>query len=75
MNINLTNSQINLITSCLERIQSQNEFDIESSGIVVADHDNKVKIMKSENLKIQRLLDKFLAEQLKGFDLYNSNRG
>lgn len=69
MKISLTNSQLNLITSCLERIQSQNEFDIES----VSTDDNKVMIMKGENLKIQRVLDKILAEQLKGFDLYSSN--
>ena len=69
MKISLTNSQLNLITSCLERIQSQNEFDIES----VSTDDNKVMIMRDENLKIQRVLDRILAEQLKGFDLYSSN--
>jgi len=69
MQINLTNSQLNLITSCLERIQSQNELDIDSIG---TDND-RVMIMKGENLKIQRVLDKILAEQLKGFDLYSNN--
>ena len=69
MQINLTNSQLNLITSCLERIQSQNELDIDSIG---TDND-RVMIMKGENLKIQRVLDKILAEQLKGFDLYNNS--
>jgi len=69
MQINLTNSQLNLINSCLERIQSQNELDIDSIG---TDND-RVMIMKGENLKIQRVLDKILAEQLKGFDLYSNN--
>ena len=35
----------------------------------------KVKIMKSENLKIQRILDKFFEEQHRDFKFTNHQQG
>jgi hypothetical protein len=67
MEISLTHSQVITITRCLEKIHSDNKFDIETSLNFRPEDIEKVKVMKSENLKIQRILDKFFEEQHKGF--------
>ena len=75
MKISLTHSQVITITSCLERIHSDNQFDIETSINFRPEDIEKVKIMKSENLKIQRILDKFFEEQHKDFKFTNHQQG
>tara|TARA_R110002020_G_scaffold108940_1_gene252296 strand:- start:79 stop:309 length:231 start_codon:yes stop_codon:yes gene_type:complete len=67
MNITLTHSQVITITQCLEKIHTDNKFDIETSLNFRPEDVEKVKFMKGENLKIERILDKIFKEQHKGF--------
>jgi hypothetical protein len=67
MDINITNSQIETITNCLQSKFNDNKFDIETSINFCSEDVEKTKVRKAENLKIQRILDKFFEEQHKGF--------
>tara|TARA_R100000231_G_scaffold137858_2_gene114989 strand:- start:114 stop:344 length:231 start_codon:yes stop_codon:yes gene_type:complete len=67
MKITLTHSQVMTITQCLKRIHADNKFDIETSLNFRPEDVVQVKLMKGENLKIERILDKMFEEQHKGF--------